>query len=44
VASPFGWIERQCSVRPMSVVMIREDGQDPFEMRLIENQQPIQAL
>jgi hypothetical protein len=36
--------ELQCSVRPVAIVMIREDSEDPFEMRLIENQRPIQAL
>jgi hypothetical protein len=31
-------------MRPVTVVMIREDGEDLFKMRLIKNQQPIKAL
>ena len=31
-------------MRPVPSVMIREDGEDPFEMPLIQNQQPIEAL
>jgi hypothetical protein len=34
----------QGRVAACRVVMIREDGEDPFEMPLIENQQLIRAL
>jgi hypothetical protein len=40
----FGWIELQRSVGPVTVVMIRENGENSFEVLLIQNQQPIKAF
>jgi hypothetical protein len=36
--------EAQRPVRSVDIVMIHEDRKDPFEVLLIENQQPVKAL
>src|SRR5262249_54010069 len=36
-----GWRERQRAMRPVPVVAIREHCKDPFEMRLIHDEEPV---
>jgi len=36
--------EGQCSMRPVDIVMIHENGEDPLEMLLIQDQQPVEAF
>ena len=35
------WRKRQRSMWPVPVVMVHEDNEDPLEVRLVQNQQPV---
>jgi hypothetical protein len=37
-------LEAQRSVRPVTIVMCDEVGQDVFEMSFVQDQQPVEAL
>jgi len=39
-----GWVEAQRSVRPVTIVMCDEDGQDSPEMLFVQDQQPVKTL
>ena len=43
---PFGlrWRERQRAMWPVPIVMIDERLEDPFQVLLVENQQPVETL
>jgi hypothetical protein len=43
-ACRMGRSEAQCSVRSVDVVVIHEDGEDPFEVLSVQDQQPVETL
>jgi hypothetical protein len=38
------WLEPECAVRPVDVVMLDEDAQHALEVAAVEDQQPVEAL
>jgi hypothetical protein len=44
LVAPVGWAERECSVRPLSVVMGHVATEYAFEMAAAEEQDPVETL